>query len=204
MATVLRIRFTLCFVLVMIGANGLAGTFSGVLPLDALQPWGISLWAVLDGEMFRLVTGTFLSHDLGMFLRQVCFAVAVIGTCEWLEGTSRAMAVFISIDSLGSLIVLFVILPVLSVPDSLLSKTELFVHDMGMSAGGFGLIGGLAAKQWRKGMLLILLLLAICAKAAISFEPIADSAHLVCLLLGFGVQSTVERRRHRTSETTCR
>jgi hypothetical protein len=197
MLTAWRLRFTLSFVLVMIGANGLAGTLSGMLPPQALAAWGISHRALLDGEVFRLVTGTFLSHDLGMFLRQLGFAFAVIGAYEWLEGTWRAMAVFFSIDSLGSLLVLFVVLPILSGPASILSETELFVHDVGMSAGGFGLIGALVARHRANALLLALLLAGIGLKAAIAFEPIADTAHGLCLILGFGLQSILERRRER-------
>ena len=166
------------------------------------RSWGISHRALLDGEIFRLLTGTFLSHDFGMLLRQVCFALAVIGAYEWLEGKRRAMAAFVSIDILGSLLVLFVILPILTGPASIVDATDLFVHDVGMSAGGFGLLGALVARQRAKVALLALLLVAIGAKAAVRFEPIADIAHFICLPLGFAVQWSIEKLRPRASRQT--
>jgi hypothetical protein len=187
MRPVLRLPFTLAFLAAMVTANWLAGTLSGLLPPQALTDWGISHQSILNGEVFRLVTGTFLSHDLGMFLRQFCFAAGVIGAYEWLEGTGRAFAVFVSIDILGSLIVLFAVLPSLAGLPHVAGEAALLTHDVGMSAGGFGLIGALIARQGQSWLFLALILAAIALKIWVSFDVIADSAHILCLLLGFGL-----------------
>ena len=182
----------------MVIANWLAGTLVGILPPQALTAWGISHQSILNGEVFRLLTGTFLSHDVGMFLRQVCFAIAVIGAYEWLEGTWRAVAAFFLIDIAGSLIVLFGGLPLLAGLPDLGGAAVLLTHDVGMSAGGFGLIGALIAKHRHGWVLLGLTMAAIAFKVWINFEVIADTAHALCLVLGFALQAVLIQQRSRS------
>lgn len=196
-----RLPFTLIFLTIMICANALAGTLGGSLPEHALSGWGISHLSVLEGDLFRLFTGTFLSHDLAMALRQFVFAACVIGTFEWLQGSRRALAMFFSIDVVGTLVVLFAILPALVHVHPSFETQELAVYDVGMSAGGFGLIGALVALQRYRWPLLVAICAAIFIKVWISFDPIADSAHLFCLLLGFVVQAAIiSRARKRDIE----
>jgi hypothetical protein len=183
-----RVPFTCLFLVVMTVANGLAGTLDGALPANALTQWGISHRTVIDGDLARLVTGTFLSHDLGMFLRQFVFAAAVIGYFEWQTSTLRAVLAFFSIDMLGTLIVLFVVVPVVASIPALGHPAAQHTLDVGMSAGGFGLIGAILAGWSRKGLLLVAVLLATAGKVWLNFEVIADSAHVICLLLGFALQ----------------
>ena len=183
-----RVPFTCLFLVVMTVANGLAGTLDGALPANALTQWGISHRAVIDGDLARLVTGTFLSHDLGMFLRQFVFAAAVIGYFEWQTSTLRAVLTFFSIDMLGTLIVLFGVVPVVASIPPLGHSAAQHTLDVGMSAGGFGLIGAILAGWSRKGLLLVAVLLAMAGKVWLDFEVIADSAHVICLLLGFALQ----------------
>ena len=184
-----RFPFTLAFLAIMVTANWLAGTFTGLLPPQALTQWGISHQSILNGEIFRLVTGTFLSHDFAMFLRQFCFAALVIGAFEWGDRTRRAITVFFTIDIVGTLLVLFVVLPFFADMPDYDGRAALTMHDVGMSAGGFGLIGALVAKQPKAWLFLTLTLAAIAAKIGFGFEVIADTAHILCLLLGFGLQS---------------
>lgn len=179
----------------MFFANWAAGTFGGVLPADALANWGISHLSVRQGEAFRLLTGTYLSHDLGMLIRQFVFAATIIGAYEWLEGTWRAITMYVVIDVIGTLIVLFVILPLLVGPIGLLGPETLKAHDVGMSAGGFGLIGALLARGPRGILGLLAVSVAIAIKTWVSFDPIADTAHLLCLLIGFGLQQAIIARR---------
>jgi hypothetical protein len=94
----------------MVAANFAAGTFTGDLPDPSLRQWGISHKNIVKGKLYRLITGTFLSHNVAMFMRQICFAAAVIGYYEWGQGTFRAVSMFIFIDIFGSLIVLFAVL----------------------------------------------------------------------------------------------
>ncbi len=189
MTGLFRLPFMLTFLLVMASFNWLAGTFSGILPQHALTAWGISHHSILNGEVFRLMTGTFLSHDFGMFVRQFCFAAVVIGAYEWGEGTWRALAVFFTVDILGSLLVLFGVLPLLVGLHYTVGEAELLTHDVGMSAGGFGLLGAILANRPRRWLMLSLATLGILGKMWLDFEPIADTAHLLCLFLGFGLQT---------------
>ncbi|MEM8630032.1 MAG: hypothetical protein AAGF74_02230 [Pseudomonadota bacterium] len=189
-----RLPFTVIFVAIMVLANAAAGTLGGVLPDGALSDWGISHQSVREGEVHRLFTGTFLSHDLGMFLRQLVFAAAVIGLYEWTEGTRRAVIMFLAIDLAGTLLVLFGVLPALVAMHPEMDGTALSVLDVGMSAGGFGLIGALAAQRPRRWFYLVIICLAIGIKVWISFDAIADSAHLLCLFLGFAAQGAVDAR----------
>lgn len=194
MRVVLRLPFTVIFLIVMVAANLLAGTVTGTLPSDALGSWGISTQSVQEGEYSRLFTATFLSHDLGMLIRQFVFAAAIIGAYEWLEGTVRTLAMFLLIDILGTLLVLFVVLPWLVAAPVSVGVDALVAYDVGMSAGGFGLIGALIARQARGWILLCGICLAIGIKILFAFDPIADSAHLLCLFIGFGFQAVLNAR----------
>ncbi len=183
-----RVPFTLFFLCVMILANLLAGTLSEVGPESSVSDWGISHLSVREGDLFRLVSGTFLSHDFSMFVRQVAFAAVVIGMYEWTQGTWRALAMHLSIDIVGTLLVLFAILPGLVMLHPAIDTQALAVFDVGMSAGGFGLIGALVALQKHRWPILLAVCAAIFVKVWISFDPIADSAHFLCLFLGFAAQ----------------
>ena len=195
MRVLTRLPFTLLFLTVMVAANALAGTFAGVLPSDALADWGISHSAIRNGELFRLATGSFLSHDLGMFVRQFVFAAIVIGAYEWSQGSWRAVAMYCAIDVTGSVLVLFGVLPVLVWLPVPISEAALNMQDVGMSAGGFGLIGALVALQRRSWAILAAISAAILIKAWFSFDLIADTAHLLCLGIGFVVQRIVSARQ---------
>ncbi len=183
-----RVPFTCLFLVAMTIANWLAGTLDGALRPAALVEWGISHRTVIDGDVARLVTGTFLSHDLGMFLRQFLFTAAVIGYFEWHSSTLRTVLTFLSIDTLGTLIVLFGVVPLVASIPALGHPTAHHTLDVGMSAGGFGLIGAILAGWPRKGLLMGAVLVAIGIKVLLNFEVIADSAHVICLLLGFAIQ----------------
>ena len=93
----------------------------------------------MDGELYRLMAATFLSHDFAMFLRQVVFAALVIGFYEFKQGTLRAITMFVVIDIVGTLVVLFLVVG----PMTRLDTEVAILHDVGMSAGGFGLIGAI-------------------------------------------------------------
>lgn len=183
-----ELPFTICFLGLMFIANYLAGTLSGQLPEDALRQWGISHQDILEGNLYRLATGTFLQHDLPMFLRQICFAAAVIGFYEWQQGTARAVAMFFVIDVIGTLIVLFLLLPPLSHQSWGDFQDVKALHDVGMSAGGFGLIGAAIATFKHKASFLLAVLASIAIKIGFHFDPIADTAHITTLLIGFALQ----------------
>ncbi len=185
MVMIARLPFTLLFLLVMIANNIVAGTVGGTLPEQSLESWGISHTAVRSGDVLRLLTGTFLSHDVGMLIRQFFFVACVIGVYEWVAGTWRAVGTFFLIDVIGTLAVLFAILPGLVLVHPSTGSDALNVYDVGMSAGGFGLLGALAARQRYSGVILGAICIAIFIKIWISFDLIADTAHLLCLLLGF-------------------
>jgi hypothetical protein len=187
--------FTLLFLVAMVLANWLVGTLTGALPSGALADWGISHHSVREGELFRLVTGTFLSHDLSMFMRQIVFAAVIVGAYEWLEGTWRALAMFVVVDILGTLLVLFVILPWLSGSPVNLGAEIFAAHDVGMSAGGFGLVGALIARHRYGWIVLLATIVAILIKVWVAFDPIADTAHLLCLMIGFGLQMLLVAQR---------
>lgn len=195
MSLMARVPFTLLFLLVMTLANWAAGTLQGALPPAALTQWGISHRAVMDGDVARLVTGTFLSHDSAMFVRQFLFVAAVIGYFEWHTSSVRAAVIFFSVDILGTLIVLFGVVPLVASLPELGHPAARSTLDVGMSAGGFGVIGATLGGWPYRWLLLTGVLTAIGVKVGISFHVIADSAHLVCLLLGFAAVLVFPWRR---------
>jgi hypothetical protein len=179
------IPFTFVFLAMMVVANYAAGTLTGSLPMEALRNWGVSHSSIAKGQMFRLLSGTFLSHDLAMFLRQFAFAALVIGYYEWTQGTWRAVAMFFVLDSLATLVALFCVLRLIAPPR--VSQE----HDVGMSAGGFGLIGAILVLWPGRYWLLLIVMAAIVVKYRWRPEPIADGVHLVALLCGFALQYLV-------------
>ncbi|MEP2031242.1 MAG: hypothetical protein ABJI96_21290 [Paracoccaceae bacterium] len=188
MSALYRLPFTIVFLFLMIVANYAAGTFAGVLPATSLQKWGISHQDILGGGIYRLIAGTFLSHDFSMFLRQFWFAASVIGFYEWGQGTLRASGMFVVIDILGTLVVLFAVLgPLDGAPWGAFHGVR-SLHDVGMSAGGFGLIGAIAATLRYKYVTLFAILASIAVKVMFDFDAIADTAHLVTLFIGFAAQ----------------
>lgn len=189
----LRLPFTLLFILVMLLSNWSAGTLGGALPSAALKAWGLSLEKLLDGEFYRLLTATFLSHSFAMFLRQLVFVAAIVGFYEWSHGTLRTLFVFFTVDVIGTLAVFALVIAPMAKAGGGLDSELAALSDVGMSAGGFGLIGALCRLSPRPWLFLTLTAGAIVLKMAWDIDLIADSAHLICLGLGFVVQALLVR-----------
>jgi hypothetical protein len=174
-----RVPLTLVFLAVMLAANGLAGTFSGPIDPEVLIARGIGVDALQGGDLLRFVTAIFLSHDLAMLLRQLAFAALVIGAVEWVWGSLAAAVLFFGIDVVSTVILLTAVALIPSL-DTLTGVT-----DVGMSMGGFGLIGVLAgAVRWR-GFWLVAVLCLVAAKYAVAPDPLADGGHVIALMIGF-------------------
>lgn len=124
----------------MLTASLLEGSLLGALPSPFLSSLGVSYEALRAGEVFRLITGTFLSQDAGMFLRQFIFAGLVTGYTESVRGTKCAAALFFGLDICGTLGLMAVIGWGASVVD------RAAVRDVGMSIDGFGLIGVIVSR----------------------------------------------------------
>ncbi|WP_425418058.1 hypothetical protein [Oricola indica] len=177
-----RLPFTLAFLAVMLVANALAGTFSGQIDPNALATWGISVDVIRGGDPLRFATAIFLSHDLPMLLRQLLFAAIVIGAAEWLWGSWRTAGLFFGIDLTATVILLAT---VALIPGLAALKG---VTDVGMSMGGFGLIGVLVASTRKDGVVgLIAVLGFVAAKYAIAPDPLADGGHAIAVVIGFGI-----------------
>ncbi len=176
-----RLIFTALFLAVMLFANLRAGSLYHGLPAPVLADWGIGHDTLLRGEVFRLFTGIFLSHDPQMVLRQMLFAAVVIGYTEWRRGTLQAALLFIGLAITTTLMLLVSV----NLGAGIIDLTGM--NDVGMSMGGFGLIG-LAFSDWRgKWLLLAAAVLGIDAKFNIAPDVLADGGHLLALLSGFAL-----------------
>ena len=184
----MRYRFTLLFLAALVFANTAAGTLDGELPGEMLEVWGIGQEAVWSGDFVRLLTGTFLSHDVGMFFRQIVFAALTLGYTERVRGSLPAAMAFFALE-IGSTLVLLTavwMLPSLSDVSAL--------NDVGMSMGGFGLVGLAIAGVRYRWFFLFAVLLAISIKVAVDFEPLTDTGHVIALLLGVLVGLLMQRK----------
>ncbi|AUJ65585.1 hypothetical protein B9057_14345 (plasmid) [Aestuarium zhoushanense] len=186
--TIMRYRFTILFVTIQIVSNAAAGTLTGDLPPELLEAWGIGQESVWSGDFARLLTGTFLSHDVEMFSRQIVFAALALGYTERTRGSWRTAAMFFALD-IGSTLVL---LTAVSMLPSLSDVSDL--NDVGMSMGGFGLVGLAVASARYRWPFCIAILLAVSIKIAADFEPLTDTGHLIAFLLGFIVGLLMQRK----------
>ncbi|WP_206185625.1 hypothetical protein, partial [Thioclava sp. JM3] len=161
----------------------------GELPDEMLEFWGIGQESVWSGDFARLLTGTFLSHDVEMFFRQVVFAALTLGYTARVRGSVGTAATFFGLD-IGSTLVLLTavwVLPSLSDVSAL--------NDVGMSMGGFGLAGLAIAGARYRWRLCFAVLLGISVKIAVDFEPLTDIGHVIALLLGFGAGLLIRRKK---------
>ncbi|EEB85470.1 hypothetical protein RGAI101_2623 [Roseobacter sp. GAI101] len=165
----------------MVVANGLAGSFTGPLDPQILAKWGIGVDALRGFDISRFMTAIFLSHDPSMLARQFFFAAGVIGLTEWIWGSWRAAALFFGLDivSAAALIAVIAFFPVL---DPLAEVT-----DVGMSLGGFGLIGVLLSMWRHRWIGLIGVSVLVATKYAFAPDPVADGGHVIALMIGFCV-----------------
>lgn len=176
-----RLRFTILFLIIMLTANLLATGLSQNLPEEILNDWGVGHDSLMSGQFFRLITGTFLSHDTGMLIRQFIFAAVVIGYTEGVRGTTQTALLFFVLDIVGTLLLLVGV----GLGAGLIDITAL--NDVGMSIGGFGLIG-VAISTWRhKWFLFSLILIAITTKLIITPDLLPDAGHALALSLGFAM-----------------
>lgn len=175
--------FTLAFLAVMLVANGLAGTFSGEIDPAVLSARGIGLDALRGGDVTRFVSAIFLSHDLPMLLRQLVFAAVVIGVAEWMWGGWRTAGLFFGLDIMATL----ALLAAVSLIPALAGQAD--ITDVGMSMGGFGMIGALlGTTRWGLAGVGVVLAL-IAAKYALAPETLADTGHAIALAIGFLIGS---------------
>ncbi|MFT6677310.1 MAG: hypothetical protein ACJAVM_003524 [Sulfitobacter sp.] len=172
---------TLMFLAIMTLANFLAGTLTGTLPENMLTTWGIGHGTILNAEFYRLITGTFLSHDIGMYFRQMGFVLLVVGYVEWTWGSAATAGMFFGIDIIGTL----VLLGLLTWLKPVLPMTQMY--DVGMSIGGFGLIGVIIAGGRWKLLVLGVIEAAIVVKYLIVPDLTADIGHGLALILGVGL-----------------
>lgn len=180
---IVRLRFTALFLLVMLAANWLAVGWGQDLSHEALSDWGVGHNTLLSGDVFRLISSIFLSHDAGMFIRQLIFAAVVIGYTEWRRGSTQTALLFFGLDIVGTLLLLACV----GLVQGMVAIDITAMNDVGMSIGGFGLIG-LALSSWRyKWGLLSALLVAIAIKLAVDSHILADVGHFLALLLGFAL-----------------
>ena len=171
---------TLGFVGAQLAANVAAGTHRGPLPPDLLRRWGVSAGAVIGHlELWRLASATLLTLGPGMLLRQVLFAGLALGVHEHRLGARRTLATFAVADAGSILSVLSVLAARGPAGDGLTA-----LHDVGMSGGGFGLLGSLAGAGPHRRTLVVAGALALLGEAALRFDPLTDGIHLVAFLAG--------------------
>ena len=181
-----RLRLTLGFLGVMIAANWAAGGLWRELPAAAMARWAVSHDDLARGEIWRLITANFLSRHPRMLVDQVTFTLCTIGWFEWHHGSLRAFAMFFVTNTAGFLLTLFWVVDVLRSYPAWAGLDTL--RDIGMSAGGFGLVGAILADLPRKWLFLGGALVLLGAKFFLLPDPIADIAHQITLVLGFALE----------------
>lgn len=186
MALCRRLRFTMAFLVIMVLANWAAGGLWRDLPAASLATWGISHDDLAAGQVYRLITANFLSRHPRMLFDQIAISLCTIGWYEWHSGSLRAFVMFFATNTAAFLLTLLGVVGPLSGGMDLPSLASL--RDIGMSAGGFGLLGAIIAPFPRRWALLVLVLVLLAAKFFIRPDPVADIVHPIALVLGVALE----------------
>ena len=171
-----------------ITAMGLAtGTSTHHLDPVLRQRWGFAFADFWHGTWYTLLTAIFMTDRPLMFWGILPFTGCSVGVYEWLAGTRRVAWLYGLTDLGGNLgLALIMVLPL----DSLGSATGYDLahsHDVGMSGGGFGCLGGWISRlpdRWRHitlGLAAVYLLVRLLLFTQLS----ADLLHLLTFFGGY-------------------
>lgn len=194
-----RYPFTISLLAAVCIAAGLAQGLPGSLPADWSSNYGFAPRHIVSGDLLRLITSVFLTHD-GLHFG---FAIAMILLIVvWSERTLGSLNTF-CLFSLSHLTSMFAFaIGVGALQWTYLSQTVSTLydfHDVGPSAGYYGCLGALLVTSkltYRQsitvGVLAVLMLrIAISARSMPESHDVlsADIVHLFAMLAGMAIQS---------------
>lgn len=203
MTWVRRFPFTICLLSAVSLAAGLAHFFPGSIPADWSESYGFAPRHFASGDLLRLITSVFLTHDGLHFAFAVTMISFVVAWAERNLGTSIAICIF-ALSHLTSMLVFAIGVGALQSTSVRQSVSALYdFHDVGPSAGYYGCLGAVlvAAHLTYKrvvavGLIAFLMLrIFISAKFASQSHALlsADLVHLLAALVGMSLGTIFAR-----------
>lgn len=183
-----RLPFTLAMLAGIILMGIATGTPMHNLDLALRQRWGFAFSDFSEGTWYSLFTAILMVDRPLMFWGILPFVGCSVGVYEWLAGPRRAVWHFWMTELGGNLgMALLVVLPLYSLGIS--TEHELaHRHDVGMSGGGFGCLGGWMSRlprYWRIPSL-SLATVYLLVRLLVFTELFPDLLHLLTFFGGYG------------------
>jgi hypothetical protein len=194
-----RLPFTLVMLAGIIIVGIATGTPTQPIAVAPQQRWGFAFADFSHGAWYSLFTSVLLVNRPLMFWGILLFVGGSVGIYEWLVGWRRALCLFWLTDLGGHLAVaLLVVLPLYSLGTA--TGYELaHSHDVGMSGGGFGCLGGWMShlpRHWRTASL-TLAAMYLLLRLLVFTELFPDLLHLLTFFGGYGYATWQGRAGHR-------
>ncbi len=192
-----RFPFTACLLIVVATAAICAQAFPGSLDSYWSMNFGFAPRHLVSGELLRLVTSVFLTHDALHLASALCMILLVVAQSERVFGSIKALILF-GLSHLTSMLVFAIgvgigqwalISPAIA--------TLYDFHDVGPSAGYYGSLGGLLL-TWKSkyrswSILAVIAFLVVRATTSANSMPeshavlSADIVHLIAVVAGMAI-----------------
>ena len=199
MTWIRRFPFTISLLAAVCIASGLSQCLPGRLPSAWSADYGFAPKHFVSGDLLRLITSIFLTHDGLHFGFAVTMILLVVAWSESAFGSLTTLCIFAS-SHLTSMLAFAIGVGALQWTYLSQTLSALYdFHDVGPSAGYYGCLGALLVaskwsyRQWITiGLLVVLILrIAISVKSMPESHAVmsADIVHLFATLVGMAIQS---------------
>ncbi len=172
-----QFAFTLLLILSISLCSAATSRSDGSLYPDNVSNLGLAPRHLVSGELVRVITSVFLTHDWSHLTAAVVMASLAVGGCEFTLGTKVAVCTF-SLSHLTSVLIFAVGIGFLHWMQLGQTISTLYsLHDVGPSAGYYGCLSRtiVASKIPSRRMWTISLFAVLTVRTLVSFFQMPDS-----------------------------
>jgi len=182
-----RLPFTMTMVLAIFAVTVVTGTILHPITPDGLDRWGFGLDDLYEGHSFKLFYATFQVFRPHMFLAILASMLLLLGACEYLLGTWRAVLSF-WVGHIVGFVGGLLFLVGLGTVGVVWAQTLVLQKDVGASNGVFCTVGvTILYLPGRLRKLSFLLLGLYLARALVVDRNIWDVQHIIAFAAGLGL-----------------
>ncbi len=200
-----QFTFTLLLILSVLLCSAALIRSDGSLNPDNLSNLGLAPRHLVSGELLRVITSVFLTHDLEHLTVAIVMASLAVGWCEFTLGTKVVIWTF-SLSHLASVLIFAVGIGFLHWMQLGQTISTLYsLHDVGPSAGYYGclsrtiLAGKIRDRKiWTIGLFAILsvrFLLSFFQMPGSQIRLSADIVHLIAASFGVILQVLLHQKK---------